>query len=601
VESRSNPKQYRPDVDGLRAVAILSVVAFHAWPALAPGGFVGVDIFFVISGFLITRIVLARDFTFANFYQRRIRRIFPALLVVLAATLPLGQVLLPPDGFRSLLQHAIGGGLFVANFLSYANDGYFSGASDLKPLLHLWSLGVEEQFYLLWPFMARVAMQRGRLARFVTLLATVSFALFLWLTRVDPRAAFFLAPSRFWELLAGAALVGVAMPTRWASLASAAGLAMIAASVAFMGSDTEFPGASLLVPVCGAALLIASPTSRVASHILSSRAAVWVGLISYPLYLWHWPLLSLLRNFGRSPSSLAIGAVVVGSFVLAEGTRRLVERPLVFFRLEKVAAALAAFMVAAVGLTSATYASTESDAHELTNQACTNRYPYRPPSLWFCSLSRDADPTVLLLGDSHANHLYDGLVQTLPDETILSIGACVPTIGLFFPAKDGTESTCVNEHFAEQSSYLNRYVIGAPTLRQVVVSAMWPAFDDAGNEIDYWTGKVVSRFGPVDGTPLQAYIGALERQLDRLGNMPTTFVLDTPRRGLAVDVQMQRQAAFRREIATLAARHPNMRVFDPMPVMCGASWCRWNLLRDANHLSRQGSVTIADAMTNRAP
>src|SRR5664279_2985595 len=130
-------RHYRPDIDGLRAVAISSVVAFHAWPALLPGGFVGVDIFFVINGFLITRIIIAPGFSFADFYRRRIRRIFPALLIVLAATLALGNALLPPDGFRNLLKHAIGGGLFVANFVSYADVGYFNGAAGCKRLVHL--------------------------------------------------------------------------------------------------------------------------------------------------------------------------------------------------------------------------------------------------------------------------------------------------------------------------------------------------------------------------------------------------------------------------------------------------------------------------------
>ncbi len=599
MQPRSSPKQYRRDVDGLRAVAILSVVAFHAWPALAPGGFVGVDVFFVISGFLITGIVIARDFTFASFYRRRIRRIFPALLLMLATTLALGYALLPPDGFRSLLQHAIGGSLFVANFVSYANDGYFSGAADLKPLLHLWSLGVEEQFYLFWPLMARVAVKRGRLGHLVAFLSITSFALFLWLTGTDGRAAFFLAPCRFWELLAGASLVGIALSPRWVDLASTAGLAMIAASVALMSSDTGFPGASLLVPVCGAALIIASPGSRVGTRILSSRAAVWVGLISYPLYLWHWPLLSLLHNFERAPSPVAIGAVIMVSFVLAEATRRLVERPLAVLRLESVTRGLAACMIAMVGLSSATYASTESETHALTNQACMSRYPYRPPSLWFCSLSRDAAPTVLSLGDSHANHLYDGLVEALPAETILSIGACVPTIGLVFSAKEGAAGTCVNEHFAKQSDFLNEHVIGTPTLRLVVISAMWPSFDDDGDEIDYWTGKVVSRFGPVDSTPIKAFIDSLERQVSRIGEVPITFVLDTPRRGLSVELQMRRQAPFRKAIAELAARHPNMSVFDPMPLLCGPSWCRWNLLSDANHLSRRGSVAVAEAMVQQ--
>ena len=193
----------------------------------------------------------------------------------------------------------------------------------------------------------------------------------------------------------------------------------------------------MLLPVCGAALLILSPGAPVNTWVLSSRTAVWIGLVSYPLYLWHWPLLSPLRNFERAPSSLAIGAVVAGSVVLAEVTRRLVEKPLSAMRLAPVAAGLAACMVAMVGVVAATFASTPVEARELVNAACMTCYRYRAPSLWFCSLSRDADRTVLLFGDSHANQLYRGPVRTLPAEAILSIGACVPMIGLVFPAAKG--------------------------------------------------------------------------------------------------------------------------------------------------------------------
>ena len=225
----ASPQTYRPEIDGLRAVAIVSVVLYHAWPSVVPGGFVGVDVFFVISGYLITRIIVAPNFSFAHFYRRRIRRIFPALLVVLAATVALGQTLLPPNEYRNLLRYAIGGGLFVANIVAYGNDSYFSGASELKPLVHLWSLGVEEQFYLLWPVLVRFALARGVLTRAIAWTAIASLAVFLWWSESDPRAAFYLAPSRFWELLLGAVLAGTAWTGRASSLGSAAGLAMIAA------------------------------------------------------------------------------------------------------------------------------------------------------------------------------------------------------------------------------------------------------------------------------------------------------------------------------------------------------------------------------------
>ncbi|MEO8312569.1 MAG: acyltransferase, partial [Caldimonas sp.] len=329
---------YRPDIDGLRAVAVLAVVAYHAWPQALPGGFVGVDVFFVISGYLITRILLAPGLSFADFYRRRIRRIFPALLIVLASTLAIGATFLPPDNFRNLLAHTIGGGLFVANFVSYHDVGYFNGAAELKPLVQLWSLGVEEQFYLVWPLLVGFAVRRGVLTRALVVGALLSFAAFAWLSEADPRAAFYLSPPRFWELIAGALLVGVAVPARWTTAASSLGLALIAASVVFIASETEFPGVLLLGPTLGACLIIAAPGTHPAGRLLSSRAAVAIGLISYPLYLWHWPLLSLLRNFERSPSNAAIAAVVAMSLLLAGLTWWIVERPLARWRLRPVAA-----------------------------------------------------------------------------------------------------------------------------------------------------------------------------------------------------------------------------------------------------------------------
>src|SRR5690349_2771350 len=176
---------YRPEIDGLRAVAISLVVVYHAFPRLLPGGFVGVDVFFVISGFLITRIVVAPGFAWRRFYERRVLRLFPALVIVLAVTTLAGRSILAPDDFRQLLRYVWGGGLFSANVVAYLNDGYFSGATELKPLIHLWSLGVEEQFYLVWPLALRW-IEPGRRVRFTAWVGVASFALYLWLAEVDP-------------------------------------------------------------------------------------------------------------------------------------------------------------------------------------------------------------------------------------------------------------------------------------------------------------------------------------------------------------------------------------------------------------------------------
>ena len=188
------------------------------------------------------------------------------------------------------------------------------------------------------------------------------------------------------------------------------------------------------------------------------------------------------------------------------------------------------------------------------------------------------------------------MANALPAETVLMIGACTPTPGLRFPERGDASGTCANDHFAQLSAYLDAHVVHTPTLRWVVLAGMWRTFDDAGNEIDYWSGKRMSTFTPVEPTPLDAYVASIERQLAQLGNVPVTLVLDTPRRGLAVETQRQRQAPLRERLRRLAEAHPNVRVFDAMATVCDASWCRWNRLRDANHLSLAGSTEVATAL-----
>lgn len=334
------PRSYRADIDGLRAVAVLGVVAFHAFPERVPGGFIGVDIFFVISGFLISSIIFAEveadRFSLRWFYWRRVRRIFPALVLVLATVLAVGWSMLLPDEFANAGKHAAAGAAFVANIALWNEHGYFDTASELKPLLHLWSLGIEEQYYLVWP-VAIVLMRRWRaIGVFIVVVAALSFgANLLWL-RYDVAGAFYLPFTRFWQLMAGAGLAYLGRQQvvladglrREAS--SLFGALCLALSFVFIDRTRAFPGWWALLPTVGATLLIAAGPSAVLNRVvLSRRAMVGIGLISYPLYLWHWPLLTWARLVceGRDPSAVVRVAMVVISGVLALATYRLVERP----------------------------------------------------------------------------------------------------------------------------------------------------------------------------------------------------------------------------------------------------------------------------------
>jgi peptidoglycan/LPS O-acetylase OafA/YrhL len=329
---------YLPHIDGLRAIAVIAVVIFHAFPKALPGGFIGVDIFFVISGFLITTIIMrshaAGNFSYRDFYARRVRRIFPALMLVLAATLAFGWYVLLNEEFVELGKQATGGALFVANFVFWWKAGYFDTVAETKPLLHLWSLGIEEQFYILWPLLLGVAWRRQwPIIRMLWALAAVSFLLNLLLVNSFRSAAFYFPFSRFWELIAGGILACMQLkttaPKSWRSHGlSIAGIAMLVLGLILIRSDKAFPGWWALFPVLGAASCIAAGHNGILNkYVLSSRAMVWIGLISYPLYLWHWPLLTFARIVeGHTPSSNIRAVAVLLSVLFAWGTYRFLER-----------------------------------------------------------------------------------------------------------------------------------------------------------------------------------------------------------------------------------------------------------------------------------
>lgn len=339
-----NPKlAYRRDIDGLRAIAVLGVLFFHAGLGF-PGGYVGVDVFFVISGFLITSLLLkdlrAGTFSILDFWERRARRILPALAVVVAAVLIAGWFLLLPDDYEALGKQVIALVAFSSNIKFWRETGYFASAAEEKPLLHTWSLSLEEQFYLLIPlFLAFLFRIRKSGWVFPLLIAgsIVSFVLSIYGSHRAPDANFFLLPTRAWELAAGSLVVFAAPLGRpfFRNLLSWVGAAAVVAPFFLYTADTRFPGLSALSPVAGAALLIWSGMTVSATElrplphrILAAKPFVWVGLLSYSLYLWHWPLFAFNRYLSFEPPTLSLRlGLVAASFVLAWLSLRFVEQP----------------------------------------------------------------------------------------------------------------------------------------------------------------------------------------------------------------------------------------------------------------------------------
>ncbi|MEW6165091.1 MAG: acyltransferase family protein [Pseudomonadota bacterium] len=351
---------YRPDVDGLRAIAVLAVVLYHFFPGAAPGGYVGVDIFFVISGYLISSIIINElndgRFSFMAFYRRRARRIFPALVVVLAASAAFGWFVLFDNEFKSLGKHVLASSAFVLNFVLWRETGYFEVESGLKPLLHLWSLSVEEQFYVVWPLLLWLAWKRKRAVFALALAAGVaSFFVNAWGVSRYSMASFFLMPARFWEFLAGFALAYAQassqtqttqtgllahgrrllagdVPAGIGNVLAVAGLLLLAAGIYFLDGNDPYPGWRAMLPVAGTFLLIATGPISGIGKLLGSRGLVFTGLISYPLYLWHWPLLAFARIILDDPAFHVKCGLLLLAFVLAWGTYEFVEKPVRFSR-----------------------------------------------------------------------------------------------------------------------------------------------------------------------------------------------------------------------------------------------------------------------------
>ena len=363
----THPK-YRSDIDGLRAIAVLSVVIYHAFPNFLKGGFIGVDIFFVISGFLISTIIFENlnnsSFSFATFYSRRIRRIFPALITVLITAVIFGYYVLFSDEFKQLGRHIIGGATFSSNFTLLKESGYFDTASEFKPLLHLWSLGIEEQFYIIFPLVCYFLYKYNvRLLLFIIPLTIISYYLNIKGIKTDITKTFYYPHTRFWELLFGSLLayftinkcqfinsIGNFLDTiifsnkensnsnnnnskhRLLNLLSILGFLLLVYGLIRINSALKFPGKWALVPVIGSVLIILSgKESIINKFILGNKILVWFGKISFPLYLWHWVLLAYARIiYGEIPPQSWRISLVIAAIILSYLTYKFIESPLRF-------------------------------------------------------------------------------------------------------------------------------------------------------------------------------------------------------------------------------------------------------------------------------
>ena len=559
----SHPK-YRPDIDGLRAVAVLSVIGFHAFPGLFPGGFIGVDIFFVISGFLISSIIFEnldkQTFSFTEFYVRRIRRIFPALILVMSACVAVGWFVLLPDEYGQLAKHTMAAAGFISNFFFWQEAGYFDNAAETKPLLHLWSLGIEEQFYIFWPLLVYLAWKRRwAFALMLGGMFAVSFAANVRLSHSDSVQAFYSPIPRFWELLMGSMLAYFTFQksNRWSKVQaffnytgdrsrfgqggksfqearSVGGVVLISVAVLMVNKQVAFPGWWVLLPVLGAYLLISAGQHAWLNRVLfTNRAMVWTGIISYPLYLWHWPLLSFARIMESKTPSVAIRLMAIAmALILAWITYRIVEHPARYGKKGiKKALVLSLLMMFVAGMGCFAYTQ-DGLKRRIPDEVLRQAEALRKDKLgdiWppcrsgsgkshGCRIMNPGlAPDVALLGDSHALQMVyamDEIYRTMGKNVVLlAAPGCFPFLGI--------ASAC-----SEFMGNSLRAVLAAPTIKTVIL-AHYTSFIFHGR---YWAPHPDNHAAPDMNTVVENYRKALHATLIALtqAGKQVIFIVDPP-------------------------------------------------------------------------
>lgn len=652
---------YRSDIDGLRALAVLSVVLYHVSPRSLPGGFLGVDIFFVISGYLISLIVFreqaAGTFSFADFYVRRARRLFPALAVVLLATIVFGAFTLFADEYQRLGKHASLAIAFLLNFQLMNEAGYFDVASDAKPLLHLWSLSVEEQFYLVWPaLLIVIGRLRWRIGLVIGILIVGSFAFAIHLASRNLDALYFHPLARFWELLLGAALAyyhhrfGVnSLPSRldrfWVRhLLSFAGLSAIVFALFLFGGKASYPGATTLLPLIGVTALIASGSSSVGSRFLALKPMIWIGMVSYPLYLWHWPLLSYIRIMeSGAPAESLLWFGAGAALLLAALTNRFIEQPLRHSRrIRPAAVGLGSTMVvlflASFGVAASDGLPDRPSVRHLEDaEAQMKREPrddvsclrlFAPDSApVYCRQHNPGARMVGLIGDSHAHVLFPGVSELAEKQgfgtLLLANSGCPPLVGAVTGRNDAELQQC-----AQSIEKIINTLRNDKRIVSVVIASRGPQYLNGLGfgpaEANYSYPPITTQAtaaGRPHPNPEQVFADGLVNtatQLHKRG-MRVSYLLQVPELGVPArdclgrplalsqqpnnctvkaEVYQRRMRSYRALVLSLSARAPFMKVIDAEQAFCDARGCsgfidNQLMYADDNHLSVTGSRRVA--------
>jgi peptidoglycan/LPS O-acetylase OafA/YrhL len=650
---------YRSDIDGLRAIAVLVVVIFHTGIQTFSGGYVGVDIFFVISGYLITTIIVREiekgEFSIAKFYERRCRRILPALVVVVIFSLVLGFVLFHPSHLIKLGKSAIATALFSSNFYFYHESGYFETASKLKPLLHTWSLAVEEQYYIFFPLLLLFIAKSysKQYARWLIILTLLSLVICVLGTSYSPSATFYLIPTRTWELLLGSLLAINVFPLiknqRICDLLSVFGLILISCSIFFYTSDTAFPGMAAIVPTVGAGLIIYSgiATESLVGKLLSFKPLVFIGLISYSLYLWHWPILAYAKYYSiQEISNANLSILLCVIFMVSVFSWRYIERP---FRKKEfltdrrnifITSLVASVLIVCIGVL------------VVLKDGFPNRYQEKLPyeitmidKQWehwgdceriakkvshhhkLCDIgSNDPQARFILWGDSHTKSLATAVDLSAKHHGItgkIAIkGGCLPLLSIDrfrFDRSDEKECYQFNQNILQ-------YIKDNPDIKTVILAARWAMYtngtrykNEHGETVNLNDVKATKT--TIAKTNIELVELGLKRTVSQLRELGKTLIFVRPIPEIGFDVpsssyiaeisgrdvnsiiapslaEYQKRIRNIDLIATLLESEGLISTVDPAKYLCSHDFCKIMhgndlLYRDDDHLSTYGAEYIS--------
>lgn len=629
---------YRPEIDGLRTLAVVPVILFHAGVEIFSGGYLGVDIFFVISGFLITAILLREmeeeTFSLAKFYERRARRILPALFTVVGVTTIFAWWWMIPPQWEDYAEGLVAMGLFATNVLFWRKTGYFDADAELNPLLHTWTLSVEEQFYIGFPLLLLLCfhLRKRSVMPAILLLAAGSLAMSEWLSFAEPSANFYLLPSRAWELMAGSiCAVVLRQPSHKAlnirpktrQILALTGLTLLIVSIFTFSEQTRSPSLITLAPIIGVMLIILyAQSGTIVANILRWKPLVAIGLISYSSYLWHQPLLVFYRIKSFEQNPLIIAALVIATFLLATATYFLVEQPARFKLMKsystKVFLTLSAFsLLICIGgglLMRYLYDNNNLPFAKAVNYQpfAGDGYPWNFRKNSVSPNTSNSGKAMLLYGDSHAKHLVANLDKALIRENLgfefSGEYACIALPGIRSFYRGGVRPIC--------QSHLDRMRMKLAAREQVLVIAQ------------FWGALLISEDGkPVgnggaqeDNLALEAVLKGLSTLTRDLGPQQKIIVVGAVPDLTAAGPEMAEglfrclqflditcpesfsklssaYAAFNDKLQIWANQYPNVRFVNPFTTLCDDDLCYATrdgkpLYFDKGHLTQSGAQGI---------